>query len=173
MQTLTPPQVPRAPYRSPRRSRRFSPLFLIGIAVTLIIAMGAGVFLFVRARMGSHADAVNPNCTLIVPANPLTARGLATPYQLVATDPAQGACNENNANQSAFVQAVIFDPATNTLSAYEPLVTDVGSKPAIAPVVPQLPRGSIVGLWFGFNRPNQWHGKRWATLPHNARFWTG
>ncbi len=81
----------------------------------------------------------------------MTAQGLATPYQLTATDPAQGPCNEANAGQSAFVQAVIFDPATDALSAYEPLVVDKGTQPAIAPVVPQLPQGAIVGIWFGFN----------------------
>src|SRR5690349_17075520 len=50
----------------------------------------------------------NPDCTLIVPRNPLTATGLATPYQLTATDPGQGACNEANTAQSAFVQAAVF-----------------------------------------------------------------
>src|SRR5947207_8358861 len=54
----------------------------------------------------------NPNCTLIVPANPLTAQGLATPYQLVATDRKAGDCHESNDAQSAFVEATIIDPAT-------------------------------------------------------------
>src|SRR3977135_987910 len=54
----------------------------------------------------------NPNCSLIVPANPLSAQGLATPYQLVATDPTAGDCHETNTSQSAFVQAAVLDPAT-------------------------------------------------------------
>ena len=91
------------------------------------------------------ADAVNPNCSLHLPDNPLTAQGLATPYQLFATDKGQGPCNESNPAQSAFVQAVIFDPAANTLSAYEPLVIDQGTDPAVVPVLPQLPQGAIVG----------------------------
>ena len=55
------------------------------------------------------AFAQNMDCTLIVPANPLTAAGLATPYQLVATNPANGPCRETDANQSAFVQAAVID----------------------------------------------------------------
>ena len=39
----------------------------------------------------SITAAVNPNCTLIVPADPLSAAGLATPYRLKATDPGSGA----------------------------------------------------------------------------------
>ncbi|MGF1428021.1 hypothetical protein [Kitasatospora sp. LaBMicrA B282] len=93
----------------------------------------------------------NPNCTLTVPANPLTAQGLATPYQLTATDPAQGPCHEADANQSAFVQATVLDPATGTVSVYDPLVVDHGTAPAIAPVLPALPQGAVVGIWFGFN----------------------
>ncbi|HEV2662669.1 MAG TPA: hypothetical protein VGU68_18835, partial [Ktedonobacteraceae bacterium] len=151
MQTLTRPPMPGEPYRAPKRARRFSPLVFISVIVTLVIVLGAGLFFVVRPILGSHAAAANPNCTLQVPANPLSAQGLATPYQLSATDPAGGACNEANAGQSAFVQAVIFDPATSTLSAYEPLVVDQGTQPAVAPVAPQLPQGAVVGLWFGFN----------------------
>jgi hypothetical protein len=92
----------------------------------------------------------NPNCTLIVPKNPLSADGLATPYQLVATNKGNGPCNEANADQSAFVEATILDPATGALSVYRPLVVDKGTDPAAAPVVPALPAGAVVGIWFGF-----------------------
>jgi len=105
-------------------------------------------------RLGSHAAAANPNCSLIVPAQPLTAQGLATPYQLVATNPNNGPCNEANPNQSAFVQAAIIDTATGNVSVYEPLVIDKGTQPAAPPVVPQLSANSIVSLWFGFNGDN-------------------
>ena len=88
---------------------------------------------------------------LVVPAQPLTAKGLATPYQLVATDPANGPCNEANAAQSAFVQAAIIDPATGKIAVYDPLVVDQGTQPAMPPVVPTLPNGGIVGIWFGSN----------------------
>jgi hypothetical protein len=96
----------------------------------------------------------NPDCTIIVPKNPLSAVGLATPYQLTATDPAQGPCNEANTAQSAFVQAGIFDPATGAISIYSPLVIDAGTSPAAAPVLPKLPANAIVALWFGYNANN-------------------
>jgi hypothetical protein len=150
-----------------RRKRRFSPLMLIGVTVTLIVALiGVGIFV-VAPRFGSRAAATpnptpNPNCTIIIPANPLTAQGLATPYQLVATDPANGPCNEANTNQSAFAQAAILDPATGQISAYEPLVIDQGTQPAVAPVVPKLPANAVVGIWFGFNGTN-------LTQQQNAR----
>lgn len=92
----------------------------------------------------------NPNCTLIVPNAPLTAQGLATPYQLVATNRRQGPCREANGNQSAFVEATIIDPATGALSIYRPLVIDQGTRPAAVPILPKLPAGSVAGLWFGF-----------------------
>jgi len=93
----------------------------------------------------------NTNCTLIVPKDALSATGLATPYQLTATDPALGPCSESNTAQSAFVQAAIFDPATSTISIYNPLVIDRGDFPLVPPVVPTLPAGAIVATWFGFN----------------------
>jgi hypothetical protein len=89
-----------------------------------------------------------------VPAHPLTARGLATPYLLTATNPKAGPCREANPDQSAFVQATIVDPHTGRLSVYNPLVIDKGTTPAVAPVVPNLPTGAVVGIWFGFNGNN-------------------
>lgn len=132
------------------RRKRFSPLMLVGLSVPLVLALIASA-VFILPRLSSHAAAVNGDCTLIVPPNPLSAQGLATPYQLVATDPANGPCNESNAAQAAFVQGAVIDPATGQISIYNPLVIDQGTQPAIAPVVPQLPRGGIVALWFGSN----------------------
>jgi len=85
------------------------------------------------------AAAQNTDCTLIMPAHPLTAAGLATPYQLTATDPAKGPCNQANTAQSAFVQAAVIDRATGQISVYSPLVIDAGTQPAAPPVVPVLP----------------------------------
>ena len=36
----------------------------------------------------------------------------------------------------------------------DPLVVDKGTAPAIAPVVPTIPNGAVVALWFGFNGGN-------------------
>ena len=103
-----------------------------------------------EAPDGGGGKNPNPNCTLIVPDAPLTAQGLATPYQLVATNRRQGQCREANVNQSAFVEATIIEPATGALSIYRPLVIDRGTQPGALPVMPKLPAGSVVGLWFGF-----------------------
>src|SRR5439155_11770499 len=132
------------------RRKRFSPLMLVGLSVPVVLALIASA-VFILPRLASHAAAVNGDCTLIVPSKPLSAQGLATPYQLVATDPANGPCNESNRAQAAFGQGAVIDPATGQISIYNPLVIDQGTQPAIAPVVPQLPLRGIVALWFGSN----------------------
>src|ERR1700722_2604085 len=72
------------------------------------------------------AAAPNVNCDIIVPANPLTAQGLATPYQLTGTDgmsPEQSGCTMANAAAlGAFVQATILNTQTGQLYVYDPLV---------------------------------------------------
>ncbi|MBO0792241.1 MAG: hypothetical protein J2P36_15020 [Ktedonobacteraceae bacterium] len=154
MQTLTRPRIAEPGFKPPRKRRRFSPLMLIGVGVTLLIVLSGGTWMLVRSGLFTHAADANPNCTLIVPVNPLSARGLATPFQLVATDPGQGPCNEANPDQSAFVEGAVLDPATGKISIYNPLVIDRGTQPAAAPVVPQLPRNAVVALWFGYNGDN-------------------
>ena len=100
----------------------------------------------------------NPNCDIIVPANPLSARGLATPYQLTGPGESSaggsGCTMTNAANLGAFVQATILNPRTGALSVYDPLVITQGTTPAVAPVVPKLPRNAIVTIDFGFNGTN-------------------
>jgi hypothetical protein len=95
------------------------------------------------------------NCDIIVPANPLTAQGLATPYQLTGTDgmtPAKSGCRMSNAVKlGAFVQATILDPATGALSVYDPLVVTQGIRPAVRPSVPRIPADAVVTIDFGFN----------------------
>jgi hypothetical protein len=99
--------------------------------------------------------AANVNCDIIVPAHPLTAKGLATAYQLTGPDgmtpEASGCTMTNAANLGAFVQATILDPRTGKLYVYDPLVITQGTTPAVAPVVPKLPRNAIVTIDFGFN----------------------
>jgi predicted outer membrane protein len=82
------------------------------------------------------------NCILQLPTNPLTAKGLATPFILV-----KGDCDQTNPNHQVFVEATIFDPNTKTFGVYHPLVINEGAQPAIKPVVPTLPQDAVVGLW--------------------------
>src|ERR1017187_8767083 len=97
----------------------------------------------------------NVNCSIIVPADPLSAAGLATPYQLTGsngmTPAASGCAMTNAANLGAFVQATILNPATGAIAVYEPLVITQGTTPAVAPVVPTLPANAIVTIDYGFN----------------------
>jgi hypothetical protein len=98
------------------------------------------------------AAAANMNCTLIAPAHPLSARGLATPYQLTGPGgPAASGCTMANfANLGAFVQATILEPG-GSLYDYDPLVVTQGVGAAAAPPVPVIPAGSVVTIDVGFN----------------------
>lgn len=129
-------------------------------SVMMLAAAGAAVFSASHAT-GAFAAAVAPagqagdtpnqraagTCTLIVPANPLSAQGLATPYQLTGGPN----CHEAAAADAAFVQAAVLDPATGKIGIYNPLVIDQGTQPAAAPVKPTLPANAVVGIWFGAN----------------------
>ncbi len=107
------------------------------------------------ATAAAPAAATNMNCRIIVPANPLSAQGLATPWQLegpVGMTPAASGCTMANAGAlGAFVQATILNPATGALQVYEPLVITQGTTPAVPPVVPTLPARAIVTIDVGFN----------------------
>ncbi|KAJ3008292.1 hypothetical protein HKX48_008659 [Thoreauomyces humboldtii] len=94
--------------------------------------------------LAAPGDAATP-CTLSVPADPLSAKGLSTPYVLGA------GCTMADAGTQSFVEATILDPATGQLYVYNPLVITSGTQPAVAPVVPKLPANAIVGIWFGSN----------------------
>ena len=87
------------------------------------------------------------NCTLIVPARPLRARGLATPWRL------GDGCSEANPNEAAFVEATILAP-NGRLTVYNPLVITQGTTPAVRPARPRIPRGSHVIIEVGFNGNN-------------------
>ena len=130
----------RARSRQPRRWK----VPFVAVASVFFAAIGG-------IALAAQAPAPEPppvECTLVVPAAPLTAAGLATPYQL--DDP----CKQSDPGTSAFVQATIIDPATGAISVYNPLVVDEGTRPAVPTVVPQLPPGAVVGIWFGFNGDN-------------------
>ena len=129
------------------------------VAVGAVAAMAIGMTgLFAASTApgapgapGGPVAAADPNCTLIVPLNPLTPLGLATPYQLTATDPADGPCDEGNESQAAFVQGAIINPANGQISIYDPLVINAGTTAAVAPVLPTIGANAVVALWFGFN----------------------
>ena len=148
------------------------------LGVVLAVSGGNGTTKIAQSALGANASAspsasasasasgsapattttANVNCDIVVPANPLSAKGLATPYQLTGTDgasPAASGCEMSNAaNLGAFVQATILDPQTGALSVYNPLVITQGTTAAVPPVVPKLPKGAIVTIDFGFNGTN-------------------
>lgn len=97
-----------------------------------------------RHRAAAPPPVTTVSCTLVVPARPLSARGLATPYRLIGSGGKR--CAER-----AFVQGTIVDPVSGRLAVYDPLVIDDGTRPAVAPVVPKLPAHATVAVWFGFN----------------------
>jgi hypothetical protein len=114
--------------------RRFSAI------VTGLALIGGSLVL---GRGVASADGTPPTCTITVPADPLTAKGLSTPYVLKG-------CQEANADTSAFVQAAILTSG-GAVAVYAPLVITRGTEPATPPVVPVVPKGSTVAIWFGFN----------------------
>ena len=107
-------------------------------------AVGTGV------DLGQTPDqaADSTNCTLQVPANPLSAKGLASPYIL------GDGCEMSNPDLQAFVEADIINPRNGHIRVYNPLVITEGTQPAAAPVRPVLPRGGVVAIMFGFNGDN-------------------
>jgi hypothetical protein len=126
-----------------RQTIAVAAVFLIGV---LLFALAA-----ITGPAVAHAADPNPNCSLVVPEHPASARGLATPYKLKATDREAGPCSELNVDQAAFVEAAILDPASGHVSVYHPLVVDRGTHPAVRPVPVHLPRHAVVGIWFGSN----------------------
>jgi hypothetical protein len=94
------------------------------------------------------ADAASSlNCTLIVPDHPLSAAGLATPWQL------SDGCSEANPSEEAFVESTILAP-NGRLRVYDPLVITQGTTAAATPTAPVIPRGSQVIINVGFNGNN-------------------
>jgi hypothetical protein len=142
----------------------------VAVPVTAVLALGLGAGVIVassggspakvhqaaaQSSMGVTSTANNPDCDIVIPAHPLTAQGLATPYLLTGpagTSPAASGCQMiNSLKLGAFAQATILDPATGALYVYDPLVITEGTTPAVAPVVPKLPRHAIVTIDIGFN----------------------
>jgi hypothetical protein len=151
--------------RRRRARRRPVPQAILPLAIPMALGLAFGVVIAVSGHpqagrltvtaLGATATPTvsaapaGMNCDLIVPADPLSAAGLATPYQL--TGPSGSGCQESNPDLQAFVQATILNPATGRLWVYEPLVVTLGLPPAVAPVVPKLPKHAVVDLMVGFN----------------------
>ena len=92
--------------------------------------------------------AASMNCSLAVPANPLSAAGLATPWQL-----GDGCSMANAGTEGAFVEATILAP-NGSLQVYNPLVVTAGTQPAVRPTAPTIAAGSSVIVDVGFNGTN-------------------
>jgi len=82
----------------------------------------------INMNQDAAAAATTMNCTLKVPDHPLSARGLATPWQL-----GDGCSMQNFGTQGAFVEATIIAP-NGAVQVYNPLVITAGTTPAAAPV---------------------------------------
>ena len=89
--------------------------------------------------------AASMNCTVSVPANPLTAQGLASPWVL-----GDGCTWANGGTEGVFIDATILAP-NGQLQVYNPLVINQGTTPAVAPTPPTIAAGSQVILSLGFN----------------------
>src|SRR6185437_1225109 len=102
----------------------------------------------INLNQSAAQAAASGNCSLTVPANPLSAQGLATPWQL-----GDGCSMANAGTQGAFVEATILSP-NGQLTVYNPLVITAGTTAAAAPAAPTIARGSQVINNVGFNGTN-------------------
>ena len=120
----------------------------LGIGHRLPLATGSADGTGVDLGQTPAQAADSMNCTLQVPANPLSAKGLSTPYVL------GDGCEMSNPDLQAFVEADIINPRNGRVKVYNPLVITEGTQPAAPPVRPVLAPGDVVGIMFGFNGAN-------------------
>jgi hypothetical protein len=86
-----------------------------------------------------------------VPAAPLTAAGLTTPYVISTLLNSNGTCSQLNPATAVFIEATIVDLNTGKLFVYNPIVVDDPNQ-LNAPIPPiTLPRSFVVGIWFHTN----------------------
>lgn len=85
-------------------------------------------------------------CNVILPKDPLTAKGLSTPYIYHGIG-----CDETNSNSSSFVEALILNKKTGDLVAYSPLIINNDTQVLFPLIVPNVTKDHIIGLWFGSN----------------------
>jgi hypothetical protein len=113
-----------------------------GLAGSNAVDAAGNAFSFTQTA-AEAADSTN--CTVAVPANPLTAQGLATPWVL-----GDGCTWKNGGSEGVFIDATILSP-DGKLQVYNPLVIDQGTTPAVAPTPPTIAPGSQVILSLGAN----------------------
>jgi hypothetical protein len=119
-----------------------NPAGRVGLAGSNAVDAAGNAFSFAQTQ-AEAADSTN--CTVTVPARPLSARGLATPWEL-----GDGCTWANGATEGVFIDATILAP-NGQVQIYNPLVIDQGTTPAVAPTPPTIARGSQVILSAGFN----------------------
>lgn len=99
------------------------------------------IILIILAYLFWHANAQDI-CQLVLPDNVLSAKGLSTPFILKN-------CNQSG-ETAVFAQGGVF--YNNKLWVYNPLVRNE-NQDFIKPVVPDIPKGATIALWFGSNGP--------------------
>ncbi|TPX36537.1 hypothetical protein SmJEL517_g01395 [Synchytrium microbalum] len=102
---------------------------LIGLIITIIVLHGA---------VGQ-----GPICTITLPPNFLSAKGLATPFKT-------SGCTQTVTNQQVFAEATIVNPITGAIYIFNPVIADKNMNARI-PILPTINPGDVVGLWFGSN----------------------
>jgi hypothetical protein len=113
-----------------------------GVAGANAVDAAGGAFSF-NQTAAEAADSTN--CTVSVPAHPLSAKGMATPWVL-----GDGCTWANGATEGVFIDATILAP-NGQLQVYNPLVITQGTTPEVAPTPPTIARGSQVILSVGYN----------------------
>src|ERR1700748_2503493 len=114
----------------------------VGLAGSNAVDAAGNAFSFAQTQ-AEAADSTN--CTVTVPARPLSAKGLATPWEL-----GDGCTWANGDTEGVFIDATILSPNAQ-LQIYIPLVIDQATKPEVAPGAPTIPNGSQVILSVGYN----------------------
>ena len=113
-----------------------------GLAGANAVDAAGAAFSFAQTQ-AEAADSTN--CTVTVPARPLSAKGLATPWEL-----GDGCTWANGGTEGVFIDATILAP-NGQLQVYNPLVINQGTTPAVAPTPPTIAAGSQVILSVGYN----------------------
>src|ERR1700748_2574568 len=108
-----------------------------GVAGANAVDAAGNAFSF---NQNADQAAASMNCTISVPANPLTAAGLASPWVL-----GDGCTWANSGTEGVFIDATILAP-DGQIQVYNPLVINQGTTPAVAHGGPTLAAGAQVRI---------------------------